>query len=76
MEYNVSGYVNKKPKRNPSILHGHKQQNKFSCMHVKQQFISFLFQTGLEGKLIQENDGRICKVPLSIVHVCQGTHLV
>lgn len=67
MECNVSDYANNKPKRNPSILHGHKQQNKFSCMHVKQQFIPFIFQTGLEGKQIQENDSQICKVsPLSM----------
>lgn len=55
-ECNVSDYANNKPKRNPSILHAHKQQNKFPCMHVKQQFILFLFQTGLERKLIQQND--------------------
>lgn len=56
MECNVSDYANNKPKRNHSILHAYKQQNKFSCMHVKQQLIPFLFQTGLEGKLIQQND--------------------
>lgn len=49
MECNISDYANNKCKRNPSTLHAHKEQNKFSCMHVKQQFIPFLFQTGLEG---------------------------
>lgn len=55
-ECNVSDYANNKTKRNPSISHVHKQQNKFACMHTKQKFISFLFQTGVEGKMIPQNN--------------------
>lgn len=49
-----------KPKE---ILQSHmyiSSRTNFSCMHVKQQFIPFLFQSGLEGKLIQQNDSWIC----------------
>lgn len=81
MEYSVSDYANNKPQRNPSILHAHKQQNKFPCMHVKQQFIPFLFQTGLEGKLIQQSDSWLHKVSVSIsisakvLVYCSGRYL-
>lgn len=56
IECNVFDYANNETKRNLSILQIHKQQNKPSCMHVKQHFLSFFLQTGLEGKMIQQND--------------------
>lgn len=76
IECNISDYANNKCERNPSTLHAHKQQNKFSCMHVEQQFIPFLFQTGLEGKLVQQNDSWICKLSVSVIHICQAACLL